>query len=156
MREVLNNLEQIRLVTLDLLDGLTQSQLDWAPPDGEWSLGEIFMHLAIDEHYLREQIARPLLEGVQPPADVSFIPPPPAPGAKKEVIRYWFDRARAMTRRLFAEWPRNANLELQHVGGLEAMNGLGWLQGYGGHEAFHHRQIKRVIAELEKAELSPR
>jgi hypothetical protein len=85
---------------------------------------------------------------------VSFIPPPPAPGAKKEVIRYWFDRARAMTRRLFAEWPQNANLELQHVGGLEAMIGLGWLQGYGGHEAFHHRQIKRVIAQLEKAELS--
>jgi hypothetical protein len=31
---------------------------------------------------------------------VTFLPPPSPYGAKKEVIRFWFDRARTMTRRL--------------------------------------------------------
>ena len=35
------------------------------------------MHLAIDEFYLRELIARPLLEGVKPPEGITFLPPPP-------------------------------------------------------------------------------
>jgi hypothetical protein len=90
-RAILDNLDHIRAETLKRLDGLTQTQLDWRPPDGEWSLGEIFMHLAIDEHYLREQIARPLLEGVKPPEAVRFVPPPPPSGARKEVILFWFD-----------------------------------------------------------------
>ena len=94
--EVLKELEDIRTRTLERLRPLSQTQLDWRPPDGEWSLGEIFMHLAIDEHYLREQIARPLLEGIKPPEGVTFLPPPSYVGAKKEVIQYWFERARTM------------------------------------------------------------
>lgn len=105
------------------------------------------MHLAIDEHYLREQIARPLLEGVKPPKGVSFLPPPPPYGAPKEVIRFWFERARSMTRRMIEGWPADANLELKHTGGLEPMNGVEWLEGYGGHETFHHRQIDALIAQ---------
>ena len=126
---LLDNLDHIRAETLKRLDGLTQTQLDWRPPDGEWSLGEIFMHLAIDEHYLRENIARPLLEGVKPPEAVRFVPPPPPAGAKKEVILFWFDRARLMTRRLIEAWPADANLELRHAGGLEEMNGAEWFEG---------------------------
>jgi hypothetical protein len=152
-QEILNGLEQIRADTLRRLDQLTQAQLDWLPPDGEWSLGEIFMHLASDEHYLREQIARPLLEGVRPPDGVTYLPPPPARGAKKEVIQFWFERARTMTRRLFEEWPADANLELKHDGGLGSMNGPEWLEGYGGHEAFHHRQIEQVMAQLAEVEV---
>jgi hypothetical protein len=149
-QDVLDRLEQIRAETLKRLEPLTQEQLDWRPPDGEWSLGEIFHHIALDEHYLREQIARPLMEGVKLPENVTFIPPPPFVGAKKEVIRFWFDRARIMTRRLIEAWSPDSNVELKHVGGLEAMNSLEWLEGYGGHEAFHHKQIDRVIAQWKE------
>jgi hypothetical protein len=150
---VLSKLEEIRAETLRRLDDLAQEQLDWRPssgPDGEgvWSLGEVFMHLAIDEFYLRELIARPLLEGVKPPDGVRFLPPPPPYGTPKDVIRFWFARARLQTRRLFDDWPADAHLDLTHEGGLEAMNGLEWFAGYGGHEAFHHRQIERLIAQL--------
>ena len=33
------------------------------------------------------------------------------------------------------------------------MNGLEWLEGYGGHEAFHHRQIERMMAQLAEVEV---
>ena len=151
-REVLAQLEEVRTQTLQYLDLLTQKQLDWRPPfvDGEeaWSLGEIFMHLAIDEFYLRELIARPLLEGIKPPDGVRFLPPPPPYGTPKDVILFWFERARLQTRRFFNNWPSDANLELLHVGGLEAMNGLGWFAGYGGHEAFHHQEIQRLMLQV--------
>ena len=155
---ILARLDSIRAATLQRLAGLTQDQLDWLPPAqseaGEaeiWSLGEIFMHLAIDEHYLREQIARPLLEGVQPPAGVSFLPPPPPYAVAKEVIEFWFQRARLMTRRLIGNWPQDANLELQHEGGLRLMNGAEWLDGYGGHEGFHQGQIDTLMAQLPQS-----
>jgi hypothetical protein len=154
--ELLNKLDSIRAETLKRLDGLSQDQLDWRPStkEGEeaWSLGEVFMHLALDEHYLREQIARPLLEGVKPPEGILFLPPPPPYGAKKDVIQFWFDRARTMTRRYLENLPPDINLELKHVGGLEPMNGLEWFEGYGGHEAYHHRQIDSLIALLLAAE----
>lgn len=147
---VLDRLEEVRAETLKRFDPLSQTQLDWHPPDGEWSLGEIFHHIALDEHYLREQIARPLLEGIKPPDEVTFIPPPPFNGAKKEVIQFWFERARTLTRRMIETWNPDGNVELTHVGGLQAMNSLEWLEGYGGHEAFHHKQIDRVLAQLEE------
>jgi hypothetical protein len=148
-QRVLKRLEEIRAETLRRLEGLTQEQLDARPPQGDgedaWSLGEVFMHLAIDEVYLRELIARPLLEGVKPPDGVTFLPPPPPYGTKQDVIRFWFARARSQTRRLFESWPPDADLDLTHEGGLEAMNGLEWFEGYAGHEAFHHQQIDELI-----------
>src|SRR5262245_24475172 len=148
--EILDQLEQIRAATLKRLENLTQAQLDRRPPvSGEeeaWSLGEVFMHLALDEHYLREQIARPLLEGVRPPESILFLPPPPPYGAKKETILFWFERARALTRRLLESVPPDANLDLKHEGGLAPMNGLEWLEGYGAHEAFHHQQIDALLS----------
>lgn len=152
---LLAHLESIRSQTLQRLEGLTQADLDWRPPivegddvEQDWSLGEIFMHLALDEHYLREQIARPLLEGVKPPEGILFLPPPPPYGMSKEVILFWFTRARLITRRLIENGDSRWNLELKHVGGLEAMNGIEWSYGYAGHEAFHHKQIDRTIAVL--------
>jgi hypothetical protein len=150
---ILDQLDDIRVQTLLRLDNLNQEELDFVPSTGpaesqeaRWSLGEIFMHLALDEHYLREHIARPLLEGVLPPAGVSFLPPPPPYGTPKDVILFWFDRARTLTRRLVENLPVGANLMLKHAGGLKPMNGLEWLEAYGGHEAFHHRQIDALIA----------
>jgi hypothetical protein len=151
---VLAQLEAVRSRTLQYLDGLTQEQLDWQPStvsgEEDWSLGEVFMHLAIDELYLRELIAIPLLEGIKPPEGVSFLPPPPPYGQKMEVIQYWFERARLQTRRYFESWPLEANLEVLHAGGLSLMNGLEWFSGYGGHETFHHQQIERLVTLARK------
>jgi hypothetical protein len=151
-KSILRKLEEVRAETLLLLEDLTQAQLDARPPQykGEeaWSLGEVFMHLAIDEIYLRELITRPLLDGIKPPVDVSFLPPPPPHGIPKDVIFFWFDRSRIETRRLLDNLPEDANLDITHEGGFEAMNGLQWLEAYAGHEVFHHQQIKDLIVQL--------
>lgn len=149
---VWQKLQEVRGETLRQLSALSQGQLDRRPPPGEegeqaWSLGEIFMHLSIDEMYVRELIARPLLEGVKPPDGVRFLPPPPPYGWSKDVITYWFNRARLMTERLFETWPDEANLTLQHEGGLQAMNGLQWFRGYASHEELHQRQIDEMLAQ---------
>lgn len=151
---ILDQLEAVRAQTLTRLDALAQEQLDWRPPptgtdEHPWSLGEIFMHIAIDEHYLREHIARPLLEGLRPPDGITFLPPPPPYGMPRAAIRFWLERARLMTRRLLENWPADANLDLTHHGGFqEAMNGTQWLLAYARHEAFHHRQIDAVLGQL--------
>ena len=148
--EILERLAQVRSETLRRLEGMTQEQLNARPgPEaGEeaWSPGEVFMHLAIDEIYVRELIARPLLSGIQPPEGVSFLPPPPPHGAPRETIRFWFERARDGTVYYLESLAAKPNLACTHGGGLEPMNGLEWLLGYAGHEAFHHRQIDALIA----------
>jgi hypothetical protein len=154
--QVLAKLERIRGETLLRLEGLDQRQLDCRPPveededDEEWSLGEVFMHLAIDEIYLRELLARPLLEGVSPPADVTFLPPPPPRTTPKAVISFWFRRARAETRRLLTDWAHDADLDLAHDGGFGALTAMQWIEGYGGHEAFHHQQIDRLLEQTAR------
>jgi hypothetical protein len=152
--QILARLEEVRSQTLRRLDGLTQEQLDLRPAaeddTEEWSLGEVFMHLAIDEIYLRELLARPLLEGVKPPEGVGFLPPPPPYGTPMRVIRFWFRRARAETRRYLENWPAAPDLQLAHDGGFGPLTGAEWLEGYGGHEAFHQQQIDRLIAQAQR------
>jgi hypothetical protein len=147
--EALNTLEGVRSLTLDRLRPLSQSQLDARPPatqtEQPWSLGEVFMHIATDEVYLREMISRPLREGTLPPAGITFLPPPPPYGTSKEIILFWLARSRSQTRAYISEWPRVWNAGLRFEGGLRPMNALEWLEGYGGHEAFHHRQIDALI-----------
>jgi hypothetical protein len=160
---ILQRLDSVRAETMKRLAPLTQAQLDWRPEpnqslsngegssgDGEavWSLGEVFMHLAIDENYLRDNIARPLLEGVQPPAGLSFLPPSPSYATPKDVIEFWFESARLLTRRMLETLPAAINRNLKHGGGLDPMNGLEWFFGYAGHEAYHHRQLDTLIAAL--------
>ncbi len=155
---ILARLTEVRAGTLRRLNGLTQEELDWRPGTkrvdtgaDEWSLGEVFMHLAIDEHHLRENIARPLLEGVKPPESIEFLPPPPPHGLPKEAIVFWLERTRVLTSRLLENWPSDANLELRHAGGFEnEANGAEWLLSYGGHEAFHHRQIDALIDQYRR------
>lgn len=154
---ILQMLEAIRAKTLQCFEALTQADLDWRPPTTPensegWSLGEMFHHIALDEHYLREHIARPLLEGVAPPLSIQYLPPPPAYGLPKDALRFWFQRARLMTRRLLTtEWPPAVNLEIRHGGGLveifggPPMNGAEWLEGFGGHEAAHQKQISITV-----------
>ena len=111
-RAILAKLEEIRAETLRRLADLSQEELDWRSGTkradtgaDEWSLGEVFMHIAIDEHHLRENIARPLLEGVKPPESIEFRPPPPPYGLPKNAILFWFERTRLLTRRLLENWP---------------------------------------------------
>jgi hypothetical protein len=106
------------------------------------------MHLAIDEIYLRELIARSLLGGIKSPVDVSFIPPPTPYSIAKDVIFFWFDRSRLETRHLLDNLTEDANLEITHEGGFEAMNGLQWIEAYADHEAYHHQQINDLITQM--------
>lgn len=162
--QILKKLDNIRQQTLQRLENLTQRQLDWKPPgwsglttaETNLSLGELFMHLAIDEIYLREMIARPLLEGVKPPDQITFPPPPSPYGLPKEAIRFWFERAREMTRRMIEELPPEINLKLTHMGGFEQMNGLEWLEAFGGHEEFHLAQIDELTALVTKIKKPPK
>lgn len=148
-KDILNQLEDVRLHTNKRLSSLSQSQLNARPPQTEeeqpWSLGEVFMHIAMDEIYLRELISRPLREGMSPPTGVIFIPPSPPYGTSKDVIQFWLERARSQTRAFIAEWPSSWNPDIKHGGGLDFMNALEWLEGYAGHEAYHHRQIDELI-----------
>ena len=79
---------------------------------------------------------------------ILFLPPPPSYAMPKDAIRFWFERARLLTRRLIddsAHW----QLELRHYGGFdEASNGAEWLMGYAGHEKFHHKQIDTMVVRV--------
>jgi len=149
---VFKQLEEIREGTYERLSNLTQSQLDTRPlrsrQEEAWSLGEIFMHIAIDEVYLREMISRPLREGILPPVGITFLPPPPPYGVDKQTIRFWLERARSQTRGYIKDWPLQWDSDLRHAGNLEPMNALEWLLGYAGHEASHHRQIDDLVKRL--------
>ncbi len=120
-KDILSQLEDVRSGTNERLDSLSQSQLDARPPRTEeeqpWSLGELFMHIAMDEIYLRELISRPLREEIAPPPGVTFIPPPPPYGTSKDVIQFWLARARSQTRAYAQEWPSAWNPNFKHEGG---------------------------------------
>jgi hypothetical protein len=54
------NLEQLRVVrwrTLALIQDLSEAQLDYMPPPGEWSIGEAVDHLILSEQVLRGDVA---------------------------------------------------------------------------------------------------
>ena len=150
VESILEKLEDVRASTLERFARLSQNQLDARPPnvgDGQpWSLGEVFMHVALDEVYLREFISRPLLEGIIPPEGITFLPPPPPYAMEKDAIRFWFARARSQTQAYLRSWPVRWNVDQRHEGGLRPMNALEWMVGYGGHEAFHHRQLDELIS----------
>ena len=157
-KDILSKLEDVRSHTTERLKNLSQSQLDARPPKTKnempWSLGEVFMHIAIDEIYLRELISRPLQEGISPPDGITFLPPPPPYGTSKDVIQFWLVRARSQTRAYVEKWPSAWNPNLKHEGGLELMNALEWLEGYAGHEAFHYRQIDALIKWCGDADIT--
>lgn len=64
-----------RARTLQMLDGLTQTQLDYAPGPDRWSVGEILDHMILGERINREQVAR-LIEmsrnGQKPELSLTF------------------------------------------------------------------------------------
>lgn len=148
---VMQDLDKVRTITHQRLAGLTQFQLDARSGQEEaWSLGEIFMHIAIDEIYLREMISRPLREGILPPVGITFLPPPPPYGVDKQTIRFWLERVRSQTQVYIKDWPLQWDSDLRHAGNLEPMNALEWLLGYAGHEASHHRQIDDLVKRLAR------
>ena len=57
MKTRLKLLRSIRSHTLALVQGLSQEQIDFSPPSGEWSLGESVDHLLLAEQIFRAEIA---------------------------------------------------------------------------------------------------
>ncbi|MGH7320089.1 MAG: DinB family protein, partial [Candidatus Rokuibacteriota bacterium] len=53
----LRRLEQVRIRTLALVEGVSQEELDRRPAGGGWSVGEVLDHLLRAEAANREQIA---------------------------------------------------------------------------------------------------
>jgi hypothetical protein len=54
------SLERFRLIrerTLNQVQGLSQEQMDFSPPSGEWSIGEILDHLRLGERVFRKDFA---------------------------------------------------------------------------------------------------
>jgi hypothetical protein len=147
---IMQQLDAIRAATLRRLDGLTQAQLDWRPPGGTgeaaWSLGEVFMHLAIDEYYLGDHLGRLWLEGVQPPDGARSLPLPPYGVAVAE-IRQLFADTRTRTRNLIETWQADSQLPFRAGGDGAGMNGADWLAAYGEHEASHQQQIDTLLAQ---------
>ena len=147
---IMQKLDAIRAATLRRLDGLTQAQLDWRPPGGTgeaaWSLGEVFMHLAIDEYYLGDHLGRLWLEGVQPLDGGRSLPPPPY-GVAVDEIRQLFADTRTRTRSLIETLQTNPHLPFRAGAGGAGMNGADWLAAYGEHEASHQRQMDTLIAQ---------
>lgn len=47
-----------RARTLELIEGLTQAELDYTPAPNRWSIGEVLDHMLLGERLNREQIAK--------------------------------------------------------------------------------------------------
>ena len=58
LSESLEEFRATRARTLALVEGLTQSQLDYAPRRGRWSAGEVLDHVLLAETTNRDQIAK--------------------------------------------------------------------------------------------------
>lgn len=75
LRENLKEFRATRARTLKILDGLTQTQLDYAPGPDSWSAGEILDHIILGERINREQVGR-LIEmsrkGQKPELSLTF------------------------------------------------------------------------------------
>jgi hypothetical protein len=144
-------LDAVRAETLRRLDGRTQDQLDWRPPDGAgeaaWSLGEIFMHLATHEYYLGDQLGRFWLEGVQPPDGERSLPAPPF-GVPADEIRQLFADTRTRTRNLIETWQATPALAHPPPTGAATVDWAAWLTVYGEHEVSHQRQMDALLARL--------
>jgi uncharacterized damage-inducible protein DinB len=50
-------LRTVRLRTLDLIEGLTQAQIEFSPGPGQWSVGEVLDHLLLGEALNRREMA---------------------------------------------------------------------------------------------------
>jgi hypothetical protein len=147
---ILRQLDAIRAATLGRLAGLTQEQLDWRPPgeagDAAWSLGEVFMHLAIDEYDLGTQLGRLWLEKGQPQEQARALPPPPY-GVGRDELQGLFADMRTRTHNLIASWPAHPNLAGQPGSSQARMPGIDWLITYGQHEASHWQQMDALVAQ---------
>lgn len=77
-------LQSVRAEILKEAEGLSQSQADWRPGEGEWSIGEILHHLTVAEVNTGKLTSKLLKEAGERatvfPADLSKLAPlPPWP-----------------------------------------------------------------------------
>lgn len=93
LETIWNDLESVRAQTLKETEALSQTQADWQPADGEWSIGEILHHVMLAE-VGTSKLTSKLLRDARPPLP-SFpgdlraftpLPPPPGPAKAPEVV----------------------------------------------------------------------
>jgi len=75
LAEGLAEFRATRARTLAMVEGLTQTQLDYKPASNRWSIGEVLDHMLLAEHLNREQIAKLIQlkrEGQRPELILSF------------------------------------------------------------------------------------
>lgn len=163
-----NDMEGVRAQLLKEAEGLSQTQADWRPDDGEWSVGEILHHLTLAEVGTGKLTSKLLKEARQPippfPADLTgFAPVPPAPpGPAKapEVIyperghaldqliaglRTTRERSRQSVERMATIDPRV--LTWRHVT-LGEMDLAQWWLLHVRHETDHLQQLRGVKAAI--------
>jgi len=58
LAEGLAEFRTTRARTLEMIEGLTQAELDYTPAPNRWSIGEVLDHMLLGERLNREQIAR--------------------------------------------------------------------------------------------------
>jgi DinB family protein len=94
LETIWNDLESVRAQTLKETEALSQTQADWQPADGEWSIGEILHHVMLAE-VGTSKLTSKLLRDARPPlppfpgdlrAFTPLPPPPPGPAKAPEVV----------------------------------------------------------------------
>jgi hypothetical protein len=154
----------VRSALLKEVDGLSQSQSDWRPREGDWSIGEIIHHLTLAEvntGKLTSKLLKSVPDGAAFPADLhGFAPlPPPMSGAQApEAVRpahgqpigrllAEFEAARARTRqsieRLAGCDPRALSWPHPAFGQLDLAQ---WWTLQARHDQDHLEQVRAVKA----------
>lgn len=93
LETIWNDLESVRAQTLKETEALSQTQADWQPADGEWSIGEILHHVMLAE-VGTSKLTSKLLRDARPPLPpfpgdlraFTPLPPPPGPAKAPEVV----------------------------------------------------------------------
>ncbi|HUP37310.1 MAG TPA: DinB family protein [Candidatus Limnocylindria bacterium] len=161
-----NDLQSVRAELLKEADGLSQTQADWRPDEGEWSVGEVLHHLTLAEVGTGKLTSKLLKEAPQllapfPPDLTTFTPvpaPPSGPAKAPEVVyperghpldrlvadlKATRERSRQSIERLAAVDPRG--LKWRHFT-LGEMDLAQWWLLHVRHEADHLEQLRAVKA----------
>jgi hypothetical protein len=75
LAESLAQFRETRARTLVMVEGLTQTQFDYAPAPNRWSIGEVLDHMLLGERLNREQVAKLIQlkrEGQRPELMLTF------------------------------------------------------------------------------------
>ena len=161
-----SDLESVRALLLQEVEGLSQTQADWRPSEKDWSVGEIINHLTLAEvatgkltsKLLKEAGSRAMpfpadLRQLVPlapmPAGPAEAPPGVRPGGGHPVgqlladIKAAHERTRQTIERLAMVDPRPLRWTHPLLGEMDISQ---WWQLQARHEADHLQQVRAVKA----------